>query len=209
MTDLGTALRTWRDRLSPSAVGLPDNGRRRSSGLRREELAMLAGVSADYVTRLEQGRAGNPSAQVIQALARALQLDNAERDHLFRLAGLPEPTAGQINAHLTPGVQRLLRRLDEFPVSVHDAAWNIVAWNHAWASADGRSVADHRPGPKPAVAALHHGQPRPGRPRIRRHRTEQSGPADRPRRPPSSSWPRSAISGRRPGAIRKTPACAA
>jgi transcriptional regulator with XRE-family HTH domain len=134
MTDLGTALRTWRDRLSPSAVGLPDNGRRRSAGLRREELAMLAGVSADYVTRLEQGRAGNPSAQVIQALARALQLDNAERDHLFRLAGLPKPSAGQINAHLTPGVQRLLRRLDEFPVSVHDAAWNIVAWNHAWAS---------------------------------------------------------------------------
>ncbi len=134
MSDLGNALRTWRDRLQPGAVGLPDNRRRRSTGLRREELAMLAGVSADYVTRLEQGRAHNPSAQVIQALARALRLDSAERDHLYRLAGLPEPTAGQISAHLTPGVQRLLHRLDEFPVSVHDAAWNIVAWNHAWAA---------------------------------------------------------------------------
>ena len=134
MSDLGNALRTWRDRLRPGAVGLPDNQRRRSAGLRREELAMLAGVSADYVTRLEQGRAHNPSAQVIQALARALQLDTAERDHLYRLAGLPEPTAGQISTHLTPGVQRLLHRLDEFPVSVHDAAWTIVAWNHAWAA---------------------------------------------------------------------------
>jgi transcriptional regulator with XRE-family HTH domain len=134
MSDLGSALRTWRDRLTPAAVGLPDGGRRRSSGLRREELAMLAGVSADYVTRLEQGRAHNPSAQVVEALARALQLDTAERDHLYRLAGLPEPSAGQISTHLTPGIQRLLRRLDEFPVSVHDAAWNIVAWNHSWAS---------------------------------------------------------------------------
>jgi transcriptional regulator with XRE-family HTH domain len=134
VTDLGTVLRAWRDRLSPDVVGLPTGRRRRSPGLRREELAMLAGVSADYLTRLEQGRADNPSAQVLEALARALQCSAEERDYLFRVAGQQPPGAGRVPSHLTPGVQRLLRRLDESPVSVHDAAWNIVAWNHAWTS---------------------------------------------------------------------------
>lgn len=95
---------------------------------------MLAGMSADYLTRLEQGRASNPSVQVLEALARALQLRAEERDYLFEVAGQRSPSTGRVSSHLTPGIQRLLRRLDEFPVSVHDAAWNIVAWNHAWAS---------------------------------------------------------------------------
>jgi transcriptional regulator with XRE-family HTH domain len=95
---------------------------------------MLAGLSVDYVTRLEQGRATSPSAQVLSALARALQLTIDERDHLFRLGGQVVPGSGRMSSHVTPGIQRLLRRLDEFPVSVHDAAWTLVAWNPLWAT---------------------------------------------------------------------------
>jgi len=98
---------------------------------------MLAGVSVDYLTRLEQGRASNPSAQVLGALGRALQLSLDERDHLYRIAGQPPPRTGQMSTHLTPGIQRLMRRLAEFPAIVHDAAWNIVAWNPAWAALAG------------------------------------------------------------------------
>jgi transcriptional regulator with XRE-family HTH domain len=133
-SELGPALRAWRDRVVPAAVGLPANGPRRAAGLRREELALLAGVSADYITRLEQGRATTPSAQVLIALARALRLSAAERQHLFLLAGQPVPAAGRVPAHLTPGVQRLLDQLDGTPVSVYDAAWTIIAWNPLWAA---------------------------------------------------------------------------
>jgi transcriptional regulator with XRE-family HTH domain len=138
--DLGQALRAWRDRTSPEAAGLgalvtgSGSGPRRTSGLRREELALLAGVSVDYVTRLEQGRATSPSAQVAGALARALRLEDAEQRHLFRLAGLPEPGPRVIPTALTPGVTRLLGQLDAVPVSVYDAAWNLIAWNPIWAA---------------------------------------------------------------------------
>ena len=111
---------------------MPTYGQRRAAGLRREELASLAGLSVDYVTRLEQGRATNPSAQVLAALARALHLSRDERDHLYALAGQAPPRSGVIDAHLTSGIQRMLARLDEFPVGVHDPAWNIVAWNSLW-----------------------------------------------------------------------------
>jgi len=134
VTELGQALRGWRDRIAPAALGLPAGGRRRSPGLRREELAMLTGVSADYLTRLEQGRAVNPSAQVLASLARVLQLSTPERDYLFQLAGQAAPVAGRMVTHLTPGVQRLMRRLDEFPVSVYDLAGTILAWNDTWAA---------------------------------------------------------------------------
>jgi transcriptional regulator with XRE-family HTH domain len=132
--ELGKSLRLWRDRISPASVGLSANGPRRAAGLRREELAMLAGLSADYVTRLEQGRSTHPSAQVLAALARALQLSADERCYLFRLAGHLAPATGRICSHLTPGVQRLLRRLDDIPVGVYDAAWTLVAWNQTWAA---------------------------------------------------------------------------
>ena len=92
---------------------------------------MLSGVSADYITRLEQGRATTPSPQVLAALARALRLSSAERHHLFLLAGQPL-TAGHMPTHLTPGVQRLLDQLDGTPVAVYDAAWTLLAWNHLW-----------------------------------------------------------------------------
>ncbi len=134
VSELGLALRGWRDRIAPASVGLPAGGRRRAAGLRREELALLAGVSADYITRLEQGRAASPSAQVLAALARALRLSEAERRHLFTLAGQPPPAAGHIRSSLTPGLQRLLDQLDGTAVSVYDAAWTLVAWNPLWAA---------------------------------------------------------------------------
>ncbi|MFD5837909.1 helix-turn-helix domain-containing protein [Streptomyces collinus] len=83
-TELGQALRRWRDRVSPTAAGLPTGGQRRAAGLRREELALLAGISVDYVTRLEQGRAANPSGQIVEALARALRLTSDRLAHRSR-----------------------------------------------------------------------------------------------------------------------------
>ncbi|GAB3146914.1 helix-turn-helix domain-containing protein [Microbispora hainanensis] len=132
-TSLGATIRAWRDRLSPTAVGLPAGRVRRAAGLRREELADLAGVSVDYVVRLEQGRATTPSAQVAAALARALQLDAAERDHLYRLAGLQPPSDGMISDHIPPGMQRVLTRLGDAPVAVFAADWRLLWWNRSWA----------------------------------------------------------------------------
>jgi transcriptional regulator with XRE-family HTH domain len=126
---LAGCLRAWRDRLSPAAVGLPTQSLRRAPGLRREELAQLSGLSVDYLTRLEQGRARHPSVQVLSSLARALRLDDQERDHLFRLAAQAPPAPGRITRHLTPGVQHLLDRLSDVPVAVIDATWELIAWN--------------------------------------------------------------------------------
>jgi transcriptional regulator with XRE-family HTH domain len=133
VTELGACVRAWRERTTPADVGLPSGGRRRTAGLRREELATLAGLSVDYLVRLEQGRSANPSRQVVASLARALRLTEAERDHLYRLAGHTPPGPHQMPDHPTPGVQRLLDRLDA-AVSVHDPAWTILAWNPAWAA---------------------------------------------------------------------------
>ncbi|WP_406301200.1 helix-turn-helix transcriptional regulator [Streptomyces sp. NBC_00885] len=133
-SELGTALRGWRDRTAPAAVGLPVGGVRRAAGLRREELAQLANLSVDYVVRLEQGRATSPSPQVLSALARALRLSTAEREHLYLLAGQAAPGPGQLSAHIPPGVRRLLDQLDGTPLSVHDAAWNLILWNPLWAA---------------------------------------------------------------------------
>jgi transcriptional regulator with XRE-family HTH domain len=127
--ELAAALRNWRDRLSPADVGLPSGGRRRAPGLRREELAQLAGVSVDYLARLEQGRASHPSPSVLAPLARALRLTDDERAHLFRVAGQAEPTAGTINRHVTPSIQRVIDRLGDVPVMVIDAAYELVAAN--------------------------------------------------------------------------------
>jgi transcriptional regulator with XRE-family HTH domain len=126
---LAACLRSWRDRLSPGEAGLPVQARRRAPGLRRQELAQLAGLSVDYLTRLEQGRARHPSAQVVAALARALRLSDDEQAHLFRLAGHAAPGSGRMSRHLTPGIQRVLDRLDDVPVVVLDAAGRVVAWN--------------------------------------------------------------------------------
>jgi transcriptional regulator with XRE-family HTH domain len=127
--DLASCLRSWRERQSPADAGLPAGRRRRVPGLRREEVAQLAGVSVDYLARLEQGRAGTPSASVLAALARAMRLTADERSHLFRLAGHAEPGPGTINRHITPSLQRLLDRLADVPVMVVDASGEIVAAN--------------------------------------------------------------------------------
>ena len=132
----GTAVRGWRERLPPLDSGLGADGNRRVSGLRREELAHLAGVSVDYVVRLEQGRARSPSAQVITALARALRLDPSERDHLFRCATfyrLQRAVPMQVPAR----VRRLMQRMADTPVAVYSADWTILEWNPMWTAVIG------------------------------------------------------------------------
>jgi transcriptional regulator with XRE-family HTH domain len=133
-TELGATLRAWRDRLSPAAAGLPSGHARRALGLRREELAELAGISVDYVVRLEQQRSTTPSAEVVAALARALQLTNTERDHLYRLARLAPPADGEISDHIPPGVHRMLNRLGDAAVGVFSADWQLIWWNRGWAA---------------------------------------------------------------------------
>jgi hypothetical protein len=128
-TEFGHTVRRWRDRVSPEAAGLPVGGHRRAAGLRREELALLAGISVDYVTRLEQGRATNPSEQVVEALGRALRVSGAEREHLFNVAGLVPPGQGTVPAYITPSIQRMLDRLAGTPVAVSDAAWTLLLAN--------------------------------------------------------------------------------
>ncbi len=127
--EFGRAVRRLRDRVAPEDVGVPVRGRRRASGLRREELAALAGISADYLTRLEQGRATAPSAQVVESLARALRLSDTERDLLYRLAGHAAPGPGVVPSRVVPSVQRLLDRLSHTPVVVYDATWTLVLAN--------------------------------------------------------------------------------
>jgi len=132
--DLVALIRFWRARLAPVDVGLADGDSRRAAGLRREELASLAGVSVDYLVRLEQGRAPRPSQQVSASLARALQLSDSERDHLFVVAGLLPPSQGDVPAHYPPGVQRLVARLGEIPLAVFTASWDLLTWSPLWAA---------------------------------------------------------------------------
>ncbi len=122
-------MRRWRDRVAPETVGVRMGHRRRATGLRREELAALAGISVDYLTRLEQGRASSPSAQVVESLARALRLSGAEREHLFRLGGQAAPGLDVVSSRITPSVQRLLDRFANVPVAVYDAAWTLIVAN--------------------------------------------------------------------------------
>jgi transcriptional regulator with XRE-family HTH domain len=135
--EFGATLRSWRDRLSPEEFGLPTAPRRRARGLRREELANLAGVSPDYLIQLEQGRASAPSPQVLSALARALRLTEAEWAHLFRLADQLVPDEKCIRDTLPHSVRRLVEQLSASPAAVYDVRWNPIAWNVMWAAAMG------------------------------------------------------------------------
>ena len=125
---LADFLRTRRARLGPGDVGLPSASRRRTPGLRLEEVALLAGVSVDYYTRLEQARGPRPSRQVLAALARALRLTGDERDHLFRLAGEPAPEPQTRSDHVRPGVLHLLDRLADSAVVVVNDLGDVLAW---------------------------------------------------------------------------------
>ncbi|MFI9643124.1 transposase [Micromonospora sp. NPDC051925] len=127
--EFGAAVRQLRESTAPAAVGLPI-GRRRVRGLRREELGELAGMSADYVRRLEQGRS-HPSAGVVNAIARALRIERAEYERLCALAGYAAAD-GQVPSEVGPGAMRLLERFTDTPMFVSDAAMNLVAVNSAF-----------------------------------------------------------------------------
>ncbi|WP_370078703.1 helix-turn-helix transcriptional regulator [Streptacidiphilus sp. MAP12-16] len=136
-SEFGATLRSWRDRASPEEFGLPTAAHRRARGLRRQELAHLAGVSPDYLVQLEQGRASAPSPGVLTALARALRLTEAEREHLFQLAGQLAPDDKRIRDTLPHSVQRLVEQLTASPAAVCDAGWNPIAWNAMWSAVIG------------------------------------------------------------------------
>lgn len=127
--ELADFLKSRRARLRPRDVGLPEGGRRRTPGLRRQEVAQLAGMSVDYYIRLEQGRGSRPSGQILSALARALILTTDEREYLFRIAGenpAPETTPSR---DIPMGIRYLLNRLDATPAYVLDAKYDVLAWN--------------------------------------------------------------------------------
>ena len=128
---LGSYLRDRRAKLDPAAFGIPPS-RRRTPGLRREEVAQRANVSATWYTWLEQGRGGAPSAGVLDRIADALALTAVEREHLFLLAqNRPPEVRYQPNGGVTPQLQRFLESLEYSPAVVHTALWDIVAWNEA------------------------------------------------------------------------------
>jgi transcriptional regulator with XRE-family HTH domain len=127
--EFGAAVRQLRESTAPETIGLPVGGRR-VRGLRREELGELAGMSADYVRRLEQGRS-HPSAGVVNAIARALRVRRADYERLCALAGYAA-AGGQVPTDLGPGATRLLERFSETPMFVSDAAMNLIAVNSAF-----------------------------------------------------------------------------
>lgn len=138
MTTLADYLRARREHLQPADVGLPDRGRRRTPGLRREEVATLAGISVDYLVRLEQGRDTHPSASVLRALADALQVPETERIQVWKLAhisGHPELCPGQdavLPLEVRHEVRTLLDHLHGVPAFVVDPVDHVLAANDAW-----------------------------------------------------------------------------
>lgn len=137
MTDahsLGIYLKDRRTRLDPTAFGY-SMVRRRTPGLRREEVAQRANVSATWYTWLEQGRGGAPSADVLDRIARAMMLTDVEREHLFLLGlGRPPEARYQEPDGITPRLQRLLDSLDHIPAFIRTATWDVIAWNKAAAA---------------------------------------------------------------------------
>ncbi|MGK2867846.1 MAG: helix-turn-helix transcriptional regulator [Mycobacterium sp.] len=130
MSELGEFLRSRRALISPGDVGLTSIGHRRVPGLRREEVALLAGVSVDYYVRLEQGRERSPSVQVLDALGVALRLDDDGRSHLFRLAGLaPRPQAVAVPDRVDPALLRLMAGWPDHPALVYNRAYDVLAAN--------------------------------------------------------------------------------
>src|SRR6266446_5864585 len=147
---LGTYLKDRRGKLDPAALGFPLK-RRRTPGLRREEVAHRANVSATWYTWLEQGRGGAPSADVVDRIARALMLTDIEREHLFLLAlGRPPEAHYQAAEGVTTRLQRVLDSLEISPAYVKTSTWDVVAWNRAAAAA----LVDELSRESPAFAAL-------------------------------------------------------
>ncbi len=117
-TGLADFLRRRRESLQPEDVGLPCGPRRRTSGLRREEVAALCHMSSDYYSRLERARGPQPSEQMIASIAQGLHLSLDERDHLFRLGGHTPPTRGAVSEHISPGLLRIFDRLHDTPAEI-------------------------------------------------------------------------------------------
>ena len=131
--ELAAFLRARRERITPEQAGLPPGSRRRTPGLRREEVAQLSGVGVTWYTWLEQGRQINASTQVLGAVARTLLLDQAEREHLFRLADLPDASAAGAATsgceQVPPEVQEILHAVAPMPASVINERFDLLAWN--------------------------------------------------------------------------------
>ncbi len=130
----GNYLKNLRTKLDPAAFGFPLT-RRRTPGLRREEVARLANVSVTWYTWLEQGRGGAPSADVLDRIARAMMLTDVEREHLFLLGlGRPPEVRYRAPGGITPRLQRVLDTLDHSPAFIRTATWDVIAWNRAAAA---------------------------------------------------------------------------
>ncbi|MDT0461131.1 helix-turn-helix transcriptional regulator [Streptomyces sp. DSM 41527] len=127
--ELGDFLRSRRERITPADVGLPAGPRRRTPGLRREEVAQLAFISTEYYTRLEQARAHHPSREVLTQLARALRLSDPERDHLHHLAGAPPLPGPGPSREVRQSIVDLLHRLPGAAAIVISATYEVIAWN--------------------------------------------------------------------------------
>jgi transcriptional regulator with XRE-family HTH domain len=130
-SELASFLRSRRARISPADAGLVPGPRRRTPGLRREEVAQLSGVGVTWYTWLEQGRPINASPQVLTSVARALRLDIAETEHLFRLAGVPAPRRSASGVPVPEAVQRVLDSLDPNPAHIVNERYDVLAWNRA------------------------------------------------------------------------------
>lgn len=128
-SELAEFLRSRRARVSPADLELPTAGRRRASGLRREEVAWLAGISADYYARLEQARVARPSAAILASLARVLGLSDDERSYLFRIGGISGQLPVAMCREVAPGILRLLMRLTNIPAHVLDATYEVLVSN--------------------------------------------------------------------------------
>ncbi|WP_308164832.1 helix-turn-helix transcriptional regulator [Nonomuraea sediminis] len=133
-SDLAAFLRTRRERITPEMVDLAPGPRRRTPGLRREEVAQLAGVGVTWYTWLEQGRPINASTQVLDAIARTLRLDHAERQHLYRLAGQSEVRSPRDSERVTAEVQQILDQLGGMPAAITTSRYDVLAWNPAYAA---------------------------------------------------------------------------
>ncbi len=127
--ELADFLRSRRELITPADVGLPAGPRRRTPGLRREEVARSAYISTEYYTRLEQARGPQPSREVLCGMARALRLSDAERDHLHHLAGEPPAPARGPSREVRPSILDLIRRLPQAAATVISASYEIIAWN--------------------------------------------------------------------------------
>ncbi|MFC9363156.1 helix-turn-helix transcriptional regulator [Rhodococcus sp. NPDC057014] len=130
--EFGAFLKSRRARITPEQVGLPTGGRRRTPGLRREEIAQLAGVGVTWYTWLEQGRDIKASEHVLAAISRTLRLDLHEHAHLLTLAGVTEPSSATECNAVTPSMKAMMARLDPYPVIVSNARYDVLAYNRGY-----------------------------------------------------------------------------